>query len=559
MHHPFDLALPHELEDALEKQIAAMDASGTVDRIWQKDASVWTGAGEEKWLGWLDITERELDRLETYAPIASSAGEFRDVVLLGMGGSSLCPDVLSKVFSKNGFQVLDSTVPDQVLTLDAAIDPAETLFIVASKSGTTLEPNIFFDHYFDLVSRIKGPEKAGENFVAITDPGSSLARIAEARGFRHVFLGDPEIGGRFSALSSFGIAPAAAMGLDIGSILERADNLAGASRRGSVVENAAAFLGCLLGTAQKTGRDKLEILASDSIVSFGAWLEQLIAESTGKGGKAIIPVDLRGVPGSPPGRKDRVLVYLKDPASASPEHDRYADSLAAADEAVIRLDLSDKEEIGAEFFRWEFATAVAGSVMEINPFDQPDVESAKVEARKITDEYEATGALPEEKEIFEGDGMKFFADTANRVVLGDHDSAAGLLRSHIERIAPGDYAAILAYVEMNDENAEILEKMRSGIAVEKGVSAGLQFGPRFLHSTGQAFKGGPNSGVFIQISADDSRDTPIPDRAITFGVVKEAQARGDFQVLLERERRALRIHLEGNAADGLKRLAALLG
>lgn len=554
----FDLTLPEELENALAREAELLSSSGIVDRIWSRDASVWTGSGEDRWLGWLDIAERELGDLDKYNPIAEDGGAFNDIVLLGMGGSSLCPDVLSRVFRKDRFHVLDSTVPDQVARLADSIDPAETLFIVASKSGTTLEPNIFLDYFFDRVAAAKGSDKAGENFVAITDPGSKLESLAKRDGFRRTYFGDPEIGGRFSALSVFGLAPAAAMGLDLEALLEGADNMAGVSKRGSVAENPCALLGCLLGTAQKNGRDKLEILASPAVASFAAWLEQLVAESSGKEGKAIIPVDLRGTVGAPPGRTDRIVAYIRDEDSALDDHDSYISFLRESGEPVVVVDLSNKLELGAEFFRWEFATAVAGSVMGINPFDQPDVESAKIEAKKLTEEFEHTGELPGEDPFFEGDGLAFFTSVENKVAIGGADSAVALVKAHLERIAGGDYAAILAYVDMNDANAAVLERIRDRIVDRTGVSVSLQFGPRFLHSTGQAFKGGPDSGVFLQISADDAADVDVPGHSYSFGIVKAAQARGDFQVLLDRGRRALRIRIEGNTEEGLRRLESLI-
>lgn len=555
----FDLSLPDELERALERETELFSSSGMVERIWSRDASVWTGNGEDRWLGWLDIAERELNEIEKYSAIKDDAREFLDIVLLGMGGSSLCPDVLSKVFNIERFHVLDSTVPDQILRLRASIDPADTLFMVASKSGTTLEPNIFLDYFFDQVAAVKGSDKAGENFIAITDPGSKLEALAKRDGFRRVYFGDAEIGGRFSALSVFGMAPAAAMGLDLADLLENAESLVGACKRGSAVENPAAFLGCVLGAAQKCGRDKLEILASPSVSSIAAWLEQLVAESTGKIGKAIIPVDLRGTLGTPAGRSDRVLVYVRDSASAAAEHDEYVEALRAAHEPVITVDLSDKSEIGAEFFRWEFATAVAGSIMGINPFDQPDVESAKVEAKKLTERFEETGELPSDEPFLEKEGMRFFSNEENRVAIGAHSSASEIISAHLDRVRPGDYVGILAYVDMSEQNAGKLEAFRDLVSAKTGVSVSLQFGPRFLHSTGQAFKGGPDSGLFIQISAEDASDLDVPGRAFTFGVVKDAQARGDFQVLLDRGRRALRIKLGTTAADGLDRLVGMAG
>lgn len=555
----FSMVLPADLQMRLDEQLARIKEDRLVSRIWEKDPSVWTGGEEEKWLGWLDVAAGELEDLEKYEAVSGSLDSFSAIALLGMGGSSLCPDVLSKVFNVERFHVLDSTVPDQIATLADMIDPAKTLFIVASKSGTTLEPNIFFDYFFDLVSKAKGKESAGENFMAITDPGSKLQANAKSDGFRNIFLGDPEIGGRFSALSVFGMAPGAVMGVDIRSILEAGDKMADDCRIDDPSVNGGAVLGAVLGTAWKQGRDKLEILASPPVESFGAWLEQLIAESTGKEGKAIIPVDLRGSAPGNTGRNDRITAYIRSAEGFSQDHEAYAETLRAAGEPVITIEIEEKHDLGAEFFRWEFATAVAGSMMGIDPFNQPDVESAKVEAKKITEAYEETGELPEEKEFFRGDGIAFFSNSENRTAIGSHDSAAAALNAHLERISPGDYAAILAYVEMDEENAAVLERIRDRIIDRYGVSTSLQFGPRFLHSTGQAFKGGSNRGVFLQISAEDQRDVDVPGKDYSFGVVKDAQARGDFQVLLERGRRALRIQFDGPALECLKRLESMIG
>lgn len=552
-----ELSLPSDLGYSLDQETASFAENAVVEQIWKKDASVWTGTGEEKWLGWLDIAERELTSSGRYEGFAEEASSFGHIVLLGMGGSSLCPDVLSKVYGKDRFKVLDSTVPDQIRTLEDSISLDDTLFIVASKSGTTLEPNIFLQYFYDRVSGALGAGRAGGRFVAITDPGSKLAETAEADGFHSVFFGDPEVGGRFSALSAFGIAPAAAMGLDHGEILMAAKRMADACRVQDVAENPGALLGCVLGTAWKEGRDKLEILASPSVVSFGAWLEQLVAESTGKRSRAIIPVDRRGNVAFS-SETDRVFVYLRDGSFAEGAEERFANELRSMGEALVTVDMSDRSQIGAEFFRWEFATAVAGSIMGINPFDQPDVEAAKVEARKLTDEVEKTGRLPEETAFLSDNGFRFYTDEANRRSIGTVDSADGCIREHFSRLKSGDYAAVLSYIEMNDEHIEMLEIIRTKLIWLHGVSTTVQFGPRFLHSTGQAFKGGPDTGVFLQITSDDSFDLPVPGQNYSFGTVKAAQSRGDFQVLLDRGRRALRIHIEGNTAEGLRRLELMI-
>jgi transaldolase/glucose-6-phosphate isomerase len=557
MLNSMELSLPSDLQYSLDQETALFAGNSVVERIWKKDPSVWTGSGEDKWLGWLDIAERELGSPAKYAGFAESASKFGNIVLLGMGGSSLCPDVLSKVFGKDRFKVLDSTVPDQIKTLEDSIDIADTLFIVASKSGTTLEPNIFLQYFYDKVSKALGSGQAGDRFVAITDPGSKLEDTAGSDGFHRAFFGDPEVGGRFSALSAFGVAPACAMSLDHEEILRNAKKMADACRTPDVAENPGALLGCVLGMAWKKGRDKLEILASPSVVTFGAWLEQLIAESTGKNSKAIIPIDRRGNVAFS-SETDRVFVYLRDGNSPAGAEERFADELRSMGEALITVDMSDRSRIGAEFFRWEFATAVAGSIMGINPFDQPDVEAAKIEARKLTDEVEKTGRLPEETAFLSDKGFKFFTDTANQRSIGVNDSADACIREHFSRLKSGDYAAVLAYIEMNDEHIEILESIRTKLIWLHGVSTTVQFGPRFLHSTGQAFKGGPDTGVFLQITSDDGVDLAVPGKSYTFGTVKAAQSRGDFQVLLDRGRRALRIHIEGDTAEGLRKLELMI-
>jgi glucose-6-phosphate isomerase len=550
-------ALPSDLKYSLEQEIKLSAEKSVVERIWKKDSSVWTGSGEEKWLGWLDIAERELASPVKYEGFADSAEKYRNIVLLGMGGSSLCPDVLSKVFGKDRFKVLDSTVPDQIKSLEDSIDIADTLFMVASKSGTTLEPNIFLQYFYDKVSKAIGKEEAGGRFVAITDPGSKLENTAGTDGFHRAFFGDPEVGGRFSALSAFGIAPSTAMGLDHEQILKGAIEMADACRNPDISENPGALLGCVLGMAWRKGRDKLEILASPSVVSFGAWLEQLVAESTGKMSKAIIPIDRRGNVAFS-SETDRVFVYLRDGSSPAGAEERFADELRSMGEALITVDMSDKTQIGAEFFRWEFATAVAGSIMGINPFDQPDVEAAKIEARKLTDEVEKTGRLPEETAFLADNGFRFYTDEANQRSIGANDSADACIREHFSRLKSGDYAAVLAYIEMNDENIEILETIRTKLVWLHGVSTTTQFGPRFLHSTGQAFKGGPDTGLFLQITSDDVTDLQVPGKNYTFGTVKSAQSRGDFQVLLDRGRRALRIHIEGDTGEGLRKLELMI-
>jgi len=495
--------------------------------------------------------------------VAKSAG-FSHVLLLGMGGSSLCPEVMKMTFGKvSGFpelHVLDSTDPAQVKAFENKVDLKSTLFIVSSKSGSTLEPNIFKQYFFDRVTQLVGAKEAGSRFLAITDPGSKMQQVAESDGFRHVFFGWPNIGGRYSALSDFGLVPAAIMGVDVAKLLDRTEEMVCACMPSVPVgENPGVVLGTILGVAaSQFGRDKVTLVPSPGISDLGAWLEQLVAESTGKAGKGLIPID-RELLGKPDvyGR-DRMFVYLRLLSAPDAAQDQSVEELEQAGHPVVRILVDDPYDLGEEFFRWEIATAVAGSILGINPFDQPDVEASKTATRKLTTEYERSGALPAETPIFTGEGIKLFTDEKNAVALAKmtngNQTLAGYLKAHLNRLGAGDYFALLAYVEMNEAHERALQAMRQGVRDAKGVATCLEFGPRFLHSTGQAYKGGPNTGVFLQVTCDDAVDLPVPDQKYTFGVVKAAQARGDFQVLVERDRRALRVHLGADVSAGLARL-----
>jgi len=555
-------SLPENLEKAVRETTNEWQNENKIARIWAKDASVWTNDDEAKWLGWLDSVAAEIAKVQEYKDFAEdvkSAG-FTDVLLMGMGGSSLCPEVLSITFGMPNFHVLDSTVPAQIKTLESKLDLEKTLFIVASKSGSTLEPNCFKQYFFDRVSEKVGKENAGKQFVAITDPNSKMQKVAEADGFRKIFFGNPEIGGRFSALSPFGMTAASAMGLDVEDFLNKASEMVADCKTEFSDGNSGALLGAILGVCQTHGRDKLTIFTSPEIYDTGAWLEQLIAESTGKQGVSIIPVDREPLLSVEDYSDDRVFAYLKLKDDNS--HDEKIDALASNGHPVVKIELAEKENLGQEFFRWEFATAVAGAIMQINPFNQPDVESAKIEARKITEEYEETGELPEETPIFEGDGVKLFtsvsyAESLEKLV-GTEKSLRKYLESHLAHLQENDYFALLAYIEMNAENEESLQKIRAQVLLKKLTATCLGFGPRFLHSTGQGYKGGANNGVFLQITSDDAEDFDVPGQKYTFGVVKSAQARGDFQVLLDRERRALRVHLGADVKKGMETLSGLI-
>lgn len=558
-------SLPQTLAAAVKVNVADWQSGRKMQRLWQRAATLWTGDDEDKWLGWLDITEYQIAHPAELIGLAKevwSAG-FKDMLLLGMGGSSLCPEVLRMTFGKTAgypdLHVLDSTDPAQVKAIEGKIDIARTLFIVSSKSGSTLEPNIFKQYFFDRTTQVVGADKAGSHFMAITDPGSHMQKVAEADRFRHIFFGRPSIGGRYSALSNFGIVPAAAIGIDVKKFLDRTQEMVRACGPDpSVEENPGAMLGVILGTAATSGRDKVTFITSHDISDLGAWLEQLLAESTGKVGKGIIPVDREELGAPEVYGHDRVFAYVHTEHATDVCVEQKISALEKAGHPVVRISMADIYDLGAEFFRWEIATAVAGSIIGINAFNQPDVEASKVVTRNLTSEYEKTGSLPAEKPVLEDDGIKLFTDDKNAAELakgaGSDKSLAGYLRAHLNRIHAGDYFALLAYIQMNAEHERALQSMRHPVREKKHVATCLGFGPRFLHSTGQAYKGGPNSGVFLQVTCDDAVQLPVPEQKYTFGVVKAAQARGDFQVLAERGRRALRVHLPSNVTAGLEKL-----
>jgi transaldolase / glucose-6-phosphate isomerase len=559
--------LPADLKSAVDQGIDDWRANGKVRRLWQRDASLWTGTDESNWLGWLGITDDQIAHSDNLRKVAedAKAGGFDHILLLGMGGSSLCPDVLRMTYGKIAgypqLHVLDSTDPAQVKAAEKAIDLARTLFIVSSKSGTTLEPNIFKQYFFERVKQTIGADKAGSRFVAITDPGSKMQHVAEGDHFRHIFYGLPSIGGRYSALSNFGMVPAAAIGLDTKKFLNRTEQMVQACASCvPLEENPGVVLGIILGSAAKAGRDKVTIITSPGISDLGAWLEQLLAESTGKQGKGIIPVDREDLGDPDKYGKDRVFAYLRLEGAPDAQQDAKVTALEKAGHPVVRIAVVDTYDLGQEFFRWEIATAVAGSIIGINAFNQPDVEASKIATRNLTSEYEKTGSLPAEKPVLEDKGIKLFTDEKNAAALaqaaGADKTLVGYLKAHLNRIKAGDYFAVLGYIQMDAEHEKALQGIRMNVRDTKHVATCLGFGPRFLHSTGQAYKGGPNTGVFLQITCDDAVDLPVPDQKYTFGVVKAAQARGDFQVLADRDRRALRVHLGKDLKAGLATLAA---
>ena len=553
------------LTQAVQSTLKDWQTNNKMARLWRGDPSLWTGDDEDKWVGWLPIVEDQLAHLKQLNDAAADAAKagFAYALLLGMGGSSLCPEVLKITYGKQAghpeLHVLDSTDPAQIKSIESQVDLAKTLCIVASKSGSTLEPNIFKQYFFDRMQQTVGKDKAGEHFIAITDPGSKMQQVAERDHFRKIFFGVASIGGRYSALSNFGMVPAAIMGLDLNKFLQRTNEMVQACKpEVPADQNPGAVLGAILGTLGNLGRNKVTIITSPGIHDLGAWLEQLIAESTGKIGKGLIPVDREALGGPEVYGSDRVFIHLRLANEPDTAQTQKLDALRSAGHPVVEIELADTYDLGQEFFRWEIATAVAGSILKINPFNQPDVEASKIVTRQLTEAYEKSGKLPEETPLFDDGAIKLFTDERNATNLnklaGNDRSLVGFLRAHLSQFNLGDYMALLAYIEMNSAHEDALQAMRLAVRDRKHVATCLGFGPRFLHSTGQAYKGGPNTGVFLQITCDDANDLAVPGQKYTFGIVKAAQARGDFQVLADRKRRALRVHLPADVDGGLESL-----
>ncbi|MCS6975840.1 MAG: bifunctional transaldolase/phosoglucose isomerase [Gemmatales bacterium] len=538
--------------------------AGNVRRLWAGDASLWTGHDESRWLGWLSIVEKQRQNASLWRELAEEVTRsgWKQAVVLGMGGSSLCPEVLRQTFgTRPGFpelHVLDSTVPGQILDLESRLDLSHTLFLVSSKSGTTVESNMLMHYFWDRVEQATGGEP-GPHFAAVTDPGTDLERLARQRGFRRIFHGEPSIGGRFSALSHFGMVPAAIQGLDVPDLLDRTLHMVRSCAAAvPPAINPGVALGLYLGTWARAGRDKTTFVISASLTSLGLWLEQLLAESTGKNGRGLVPVaDERLGPPECYG-DDRLFVAIALEGDDFGSQEQHLRALESAGHPIVRIRLADSRNLAQEFFRWEIATAVAGAILGVNPFDQPDVEASKEAARKVLRSYAETGRLPSAEPLWVENGIAFYSDDAGAEAFRPCRSAADLIRSHLQRIGPGDYFAVCAFLEMRPDYDAELQAMRHHVRNVKRVATTLGYGPRFLHSTGQLHKGGPNTGVFLQLSCEDALDVPIPGQQITFGTLKEAQARGDFAVLCQRGRRVLRVRLGTEVVTGLRRLRAWL-
>jgi transaldolase / glucose-6-phosphate isomerase len=552
-------------EARIKDRLIKLQQSGFSRRFWGKDPNLWRSDQTQyksilNALGWLTLPEQEVHHLDRISKLVESIREegFVDVVLLGMGGSSLCPEVCRLIFgvipNYPELHVLDSTVPAQIRNLESRLNLSRTLFIVSSKSGTTTETLAMYRYFFDRVRQTKG-EKAGENFVAITDPGSFLENLARESKFREILPGVPDVGGRYSALSHFGIVPAAIMGVNIEHLLYRAERMRHSCDSCVPTENnPGVVLGVILGELAKQGRDKVTFIASPPIRSLGAWLEQLIAESTGKNGKGIIPIDEEALGLPEAYSEDRLFIYIRYAGGPDPDQEKKVSSLEKAGHPVVRIDLWDLINLGEEFFLWEIATAVAGSILGVNAFDQPNVQESKDNTKALLDAYQKKGQFEKESPIFIVDSLRVYSSDASRGVLQGAKTIEEILSVHLSQAKKGDYVAMNVYVERTEIIHNMLQNIRLKIRDRKKIATTLGYGPRFLHSTGQLHKGGPNSGLFLQVTASDVEDLAIPGEAYTFGILKVAQALGDFSSLNKWGRRGIRIDLGPDVKAGLSRL-----
>ena len=557
-------------QNTVDIRLKAWDAAHVTSRIWHADGTVWVPDPDEaaqtpeltNRLGWLNLPEEmmaEADNLAAFANEVKAAG-FQEVVLLGMGGSSLAPEVYMKTFGSPSLfkgegrgggglplTVLDSTNPDQVAQVTNNLaDVSKTLFLVSSKSGGTIEMLSFYKHFYRLVGQTKN--NPGENFAAITDTGSGLAKLAHEKGFRAAFFANPEVGGRYSALTHFGLVPAALIGVDLGKLLRRARSMANACR-GHAAHNPGLQLGAAMGELALLGRDKITFFTSPKIAAFGAWVEQLIAESLGKQGTGILPVVDEAIGEPAFYNNDRLFVYLRLASDDNVELDGRVEILEAAGHPVIWIQMDELEDIGQELFRWEMATACAGAILKINPFDQPNVESAKVKARKLMKAYEESGSLPGESPTLDYDDIDVYGPA-----MGETVSEA--LAAFLTHFRPGDYVAIMAYLPYTPDIDAALNDLRLRIRNGLRAATTVGYGPRFLHSTGQLHKGDGNKGLFIQITHTPAAEVEIPGESYSFGVLVAAQAQGDYNALKENHRRLIRFHIEAgqDLAEAIRRL-----
>jgi transaldolase/glucose-6-phosphate isomerase len=546
----------------VQERLEALEQDRFIDRLWRKDGSLWTPDPERqkslpKSLGWLHAPEKMEGCLGSMLAFSQSLreGGIRHVALLGMGGSSLAPLVFQRIFPPGEFglplTVLDTTDPGTILDLEKQLPLKETLFIIASKSGTTAEPLAFGDFFYHRLQELKG-DRAGENFLVITDPGSPLTRLAHERGFRGCILNFPDIGGRYSALSFFGLMPAALMRLNLTELVDRALRMLHAcSSCVPVQENPGLILGAALGELARRGRDKVTFISPEILAPLGMWLEQLLAESTGKEGTGLLPVA-----GEPLGAPevygpDRVFVYFRLPGPGQERLDQGVAALRQAGHPLITIQMTDPLDLGEEFFRWEIATAVAGAVLGINPFDQPNVQESKDNTNRLLTLVGEQGHLPEEPpDLVAGPLGLYSTESA--------PTLAAALAGFVHRAQPGDYVALLAYLSERPKIEAALEDLRLMFRDHLHLATTLGFGPRYLHSTGQLHKGGPNTGLFLELTCDDLEDPPVFGKPYTFGIFKNAQALGDMEALRRHGRRVLRVHLGTDVLRGLAQLQQAL-
>ena len=547
----------------IDAKIKALNDQDFTTRFWQKDATLWTQDAEAQksirfymdWLTTPDVLAGHAGEIQQFVQKAQADG-FRHAVVMGMGGSSMAPIVFARCF-KRGAQalplaILDTTDPGTVAQLESSLPLRETLFMVSSKSGTTAEPLAFNDYFYAKLKALKG-DKAGENFVAITDPGSHLVDQAKKEGFRHVFENFAGVGGRFSALTYFGLVPAALHGVDVAQLLAGAQAMMrDCGSQGPVADNPGLALGTALGVLAQQGRDKLTLITPASLSSLGLWLEQLFAESTGKQGKGILPVA-----GEPLGRpdeygQDRVFVYVGYENEADQANQDKLAALEAAGHPVISLRLAEPLDLGREFYRWEIAVAVVGIVLQINPFDQPDVQAAKTATDKLMKEVTEKGKLPSAGQPTATQaGISYYAEVPGT-------DAASVLKAFFAQAAPGNFVTLQAYLHETDQLNQQLAEFRQLVQDKLRLATTSGYGPRFLHSTGQYHKGGPNVGLFVQFTADHPQDMPLPGRTYTFGTFENAQAQGDLQALRDKGRRAVHIHLGPNPEQSMSTVLAAL-
>ncbi|MCS6897014.1 MAG: glucose-6-phosphate isomerase [Nitrospira sp.] len=536
--------LPASIRTTVHSAMEELDRNRVVNRLWEKDHRLWKDDPTEitNRLGWLTVHDQMRDHLGVLHDCAAEVRTMgiTDVVLLGMGGSSLGPEVLRASFGQaKGFPrlwVLDSTVPGWVRAVTNALTPSKTLFLVASKSGGTVEVLSLFAHFWRLVQKA-AKSRAGDHFIAITDPGTELERLARDHGFRRIFTNPPDIGGRYSVLSLFGLVPAALLGLDVSKLLDRAADMAAQCQIPTPIEiNPGASLGVVMGSLAKTGRDKVTVIASPALFTFGLWVEQLLAESTGKEGTGLVPVAQEPIlPPSSYG-EDRLFVYVRLQKDKNATFDRQVQALREAHLPVLQLNLRDRYDLGAEFFRWEFATAVAGHLLGIHPFDQPNVQESKDNTNHVLTVFQSTHQLPE---------------------LIRH-SPAQAARDLLPRLKSGTYVAILAYTTPSHPLEQAVKRLRKTLVARHHVTTTFGYGPRYLHSTGQLHKGGPATGLFLQLVDRMTPDLPIPGKPFSFGTLARAQAAGDLQSLRTHHRHAVLVPLGRDPVHTIDAITAAL-